>query len=243
MNKTARLLTIAFMSLALIVAGALPALAQAPATPPKQPTPKGGPSLVDEPQRWPWAPPALWPELAEALDIDLDELQARLADGATLADLAQEAGVDLQELRDLAENAHQGGLWQRLGQALIKQSVRGEDRPLRLNDAASLAAAAETLGMTVDQLELQLWGGRTLADLAERADVDLADVQEAVEQARLDAYRERLAQAVKDERISPEQADWLLVGAEQGWLVGPGMGCGPDVGMWGLARTPWRPAT
>src|SRR5574341_1407647 len=44
---------------------------------------------------------------------------------------------------------------------------------------AGLEAAAKALGMTADELSTQLWGGRSLADLADKAGVDLQKVQDA----------------------------------------------------------------
>ncbi|MBN1399462.1 MAG: hypothetical protein JXA74_01420, partial [Anaerolineae bacterium] len=84
---------------------------------------------------------------------------------------------------------------------------------------------AEALGMTLNELSLQLWGGRSLADLAERAGVSLDDVQSAIETARQEVMRQALAQAVEDGRMTQEQADWILEGLEQGF--------GPRGGMMG----------
>src|SRR5574337_781336 len=54
---------------------------------------------------------------------------------------------------------------------------------------AGLDAAAKALGMTADQLSTQLWGGRSLADLADKAGVDLQKVQDAVKAACQQATR------------------------------------------------------
>jgi hypothetical protein len=85
-----------------------------------------------------------------------------------------------------------------------------------------LEAAAEALGMTADELSTQLWGGRTLADLADRAGVDLQTVRDAVEAAQKANVRASIEQAVEDGRLSQEQADWLLQGLDQGYW-GPGV--------------------
>ncbi len=250
MNRLSKTLTVVLASLALVAVGSLPALAQEPASPPDQLAPDSG--RLPGAQLRPWRlgrGSAVWPdvaeEIAQALGMDLADLQARLQDGATLADLADEAHVDLQSLYDLAQDARQGDLLQRLGDALGagRQGRGTADLPLRLNDDAELAAAAKALGLTADELELQLWGGRSLADLAERAGVELADVQAAIQQARLDALRTRLQQAVDDERITQEQADWLLVGAENGWLNGAGLWAfeRPAPRLWGLGQQPAQP--
>jgi hypothetical protein len=91
---------------------------------------------------------------------------------------------------------------------------------------AGLEAAAEVLGMTADELSTQLWGGRTLADLADRAGVDLQDVRDAVEAANQAAMRDAIEQAVEDGYLTQEQADWLLQGLDLGYWGGGGFGFG-----------------
>jgi len=79
-------------------------------------------------------------------------------------------------------------------------------------------AVAAVLNMTTDQLELQLWGGRTYADLAAAAGVDVEDVESAATEARREALSEQIAQAVEDGSITQEHADWLLEGLKNGYL-------------------------
>jgi hypothetical protein len=93
---------------------------------------------------------------------------------------------------------------------------------------AGLEAAAQALDMTGDELSTQLWGGKTLADLAEEAGVDLQDVQDAVTAACQAATREAIEQAVTDGTITREHADWLLEGLDKGfWGGNAGPGFGP----------------
>lgn len=87
-------------------------------------------------------------------------------------------------------------------------------------DGPGFEAAAEALGMTTDELSTQLWGGKTLADLAEEKGVALADVQAAVEAAQQDALRERIQAAADAGTITQEHADWLLEGLDQGFWGG-----------------------
>jgi hypothetical protein len=87
-----------------------------------------------------------------------------------------------------------------------------------------LEAAAEVLGLTADELSAQLWGGETLADLAEAAGVDLQDVQDAVTAAHEAAMRENIEQAVEDGNLTREHADWLLEGLDKGFYGGRGFG-------------------
>jgi hypothetical protein len=87
-----------------------------------------------------------------------------------------------------------------------------------------LEAAAEVLGLTADELSAQLWGGETLADLAEAAGVELQDVQDAVTAAHEAAMRENIEQAVEDGNLTREHADWLLEGLDKGYWGGRGFG-------------------
>lgn len=88
-----------------------------------------------------------------------------------------------------------------------------------------LEAAAQVLGMTADELSTQLWGGKSLADLAEEAGVDLQDVQDAMAAAHEAATRESIEQAVEDGTLTRGHADWLLEGLDNGYLGGfPGHG-------------------
>jgi len=97
---------------------------------------------------------------------------------------------------------------------------------------AGLEAAAKALGMTADELSTQLWGGRTLAELADKAGVDLQTVRDAVEAACEQAMRDAIEQAVEDGYLSREQADWLLQGLDLGFMPG-GWGGGFGRGMRG----------
>jgi hypothetical protein len=85
---------------------------------------------------------------------------------------------------------------------------------------AGLDAAAKALKMTADELKAQLWGGQTLSGLAEKAGVDIADVQSAVQAACQQAQIDAINQAVKDGRITQANADWLIEGIEKGYIGG-----------------------
>jgi len=81
----------------------------------------------------------------------------------------------------------------------------------------ALESIANLLGLSVEDLRLQLWGGRTLADLAENAGVDPDEVRETVAASRDKARRAAIEQAVANGAISQEHADWLLEGLENGY--------------------------
>jgi hypothetical protein len=114
-----------------------------------------------------------------------------------------------------------------------------------LGSQEALEAAAEVLGMTADELSTQLWGGKTLAELADEAGVELQAVQDAVEAAQLEALRADIAHAVEDGSITQAHADWLLEGLDNGyWGGGFGRGFGPGRGgFFGGSRAPGSDGT
>lgn len=69
-----------------------------------------------------------------------------------------------------------------------------------------LDAAAAALGITADQLAAELSQGKTIGQIADARGVD----REQVRQAMVDAYRQRLDQAVANEDLTRKQADALL---------------------------------
>ncbi len=99
---------------------------------------------------------------------------------------------------------------------------------------AGLDAAAQALKMTTADLSAQLWGGRTLADLADKAGVKLTDVQSAVQAACTQSIKNAIQQAVKDGRMTQAQADWLNEGIDKGYIGGKGgFGFGFGFGVMG----------
>jgi hypothetical protein len=114
--------------------------------------------------------------------------------------------------------------------------MRGNERGL--GGEAGLAAAAEALGMTTEELSAELWAGKTLADIAEEKGVDLVElystVQEAVTAARVTAMQDAINQAVEAGNITQENADWLLEGIDKGFIPGFGFGLGGRGGHRGL---------
>ena len=82
------------------------------------------------------------------------------------------------------------------------------ERPLKAHHGERLAAAAEALGMTQDELVAELRAGRSIAQVAEERDVDLdtvvgALVAEGTEQleAAIEALPERMAELVEREGL------------------------------------------
>jgi len=96
---------------------------------------------------------------------------------------------------------------------------------------AGLDAAAKALKTTADELSAKLWGGDTLSSLADKAGVDIQDVQAAVTAACKQAVRDSIEQAVTDGSLTREHADWLLQGLDKGFWGGDRGGFGHGFGM------------
>ena len=83
---------------------------------------------------------------------------------------------------------------------------------------ATFDAVAKALGLTPAELFTELHSGKTLDQIATAKGVDLQKVQDAAEAAELEARKAEIAQAVKDGKMTQEQADWLLKGMELGYM-------------------------
>jgi hypothetical protein len=97
-------------------------------------------------------------------------------------------------------------------------------------DGAALEAVAGVLNMSTDDVSAALQGGTTLQELADQAGVDMQVVRDALDAARTEGMRERIAQGLADGSLTQDHADWLLEGLEKGYLNGPGFGGRPDKG-------------
>lgn len=105
-------------------------------------------------------------------------------------------------------------------------------------DGTALDAVAEVLDMSTDDLSTALESGKTLQDLADEAGVDIQEIKDALNAAREESMRERIAQAIEDGSITQEHADWLLEGLEKGFLNGRGFGFGGHFGKGTPPTTP-----
>lgn len=115
---------------------------------------------------------------------------------------------------------------------------------------AQFDAMAKALNLTPTQLFEQLHSGKSLEEIAKAQGVDLQKVQEAANATRIQAMKDTIAQAVKDGKITQEQADWLIQGLDKGYMpmghegFGHGHGRGGKGGFekWGPKQAPTTPA-
>lgn len=176
-------------------------------------------------------------DIADALGVDADDLLEALQDGQTVADIAAEQGVALEDLiatlvadaaEDLAASVADGDLTQAQADAqiaLLEANLEARfttemfsNRPDRTGIMPMIGGArgitgdyletvAETLGLESDALLEALQDGQSVADIAEEQGVALEDVTAAI----VANAAETLAESVADEDITQEEADAYLV--------------------------------
>ena len=145
---------------------------------------------------------------AEALGMTEEELRDALAvDGATIASIADERGVDVQSVIDAIVADSQDELVERVtafvnGELHHHHGPGGPGRGIRLE---GLEAAATAIGTTVEDLRTELQAGATIASVAEAAGVD---VQSVIDAMVADANAE-IDEAVAAGRLDPERATEL----------------------------------
>ncbi len=194
-------------------------------------------------------------EIADALGIPADELQARLEAGERLKDIIEEADLSSEELSELMAQVRESVIAEALAQGLIteEQAERLEARGFRFGKGFGgrhrgfamdgplagymIDSLADALGLTPDELQTRIQAGERPEEIAEAQGLDADEARELLSQARADA----LEQAVADGVITQEEADRMLecggdhhhggrFGGGFGGAGGPGKGhFGPGV--------------
>ncbi len=155
--------------------------------------------------------------VADALGLTVADLEAALADGLRLRDVAADQGVEMDAVAD--------ALRQALEDAVTTAEANGELTPEQADAIRErialratmrdvfgpeerLGALAEALGMTIEELEAARAAGTTLRDLVDAQGADPAAVRYALGTAR-DAA---IDGALNDGLITPAQALRLRAG-------------------------------
>ncbi|MEM7117390.1 MAG: hypothetical protein AAF614_33470 [Chloroflexota bacterium] len=162
--------------------------------------------------------------VADAFGLTVEELEAAKEDG-TLRELAEAQGVDreavkaaVQAYREtaVADAIAAGTITDEQGEQLLshdgkcngKKQGRG-GRLGRFVDREVVAAAiADTLGISVEDLQAAKEDGTSMEELAAENGVELEDIRAAIEVVKTEAVQ----QAVEDGTITQEQADRILSG-------------------------------
>jgi DNA-directed RNA polymerase specialized sigma24 family protein len=139
--------------------------------------------------------------VANALGISVEEFEAAQMEGKTLADLAEELGIDLEVVKAAMQNARSEVLHQAVDDGRITQEqadqMLSRERGKRFGGRdcgidgsfgkrgfiGDGSAIAEALGITVEKLEAARAEGKTLAELAEELGIDLEEAKAAMQDA------------------------------------------------------------
>jgi hypothetical protein len=139
---------------------------------------------------------------ADALGMSAEDLVQQLRDGATIAQVAQEKGVDVNTVIDaMVASAVENGRDEAKARDAVTRFVN-EGRPdhghrhprLRRAIGTELDAAAEALGMERGALVDELRDGTTIAEVAAEKNVNVDTVIDAM----VAPVRERIAAFVND---------------------------------------------
>ncbi len=130
--------------------------------------------------------------IAEALGVSVEELEDARMEGKTIFELAEELGVDLDDIRATMQATLEKAVQQAVEKGLISEdqaekmfshmaqwalrSRRGEGLPAECDCNGDHSAIADALGITVDEFEAARAEGKTLVDLAEELGFDIDQV-------------------------------------------------------------------
>ena len=158
----------------------------------------------DDGSAWPFDFRAKFHEaIANVLGIGVDEYDAALdqAHEQVLAEAVTEGWLTQDQADQMQERMDEGFGPRMRGKGYWRPRAGGR----RLGDPLIKVAAAE-LDMPVRDLLAELQDGKSIADVAKEQGVD----PQAIAGAFLAKVSERLNQAVENERLTQERADWML---------------------------------
>jgi ribosomal protein S20 len=158
---------------------------------------------------------------AKALNLSADDLRSKLEGDKTIAQVAQEQGVNVQTVIDAMvadatahidqavqegkltadqANERKSNLQERITKLVNEGKPKGEGRR---GHGPGLDAAAKALGVSTDDLRGRLRDGKTIAQVADDRNVDK---QKVIDAMVADAT-EHIDQAVKDGKLTADQAN------------------------------------
>jgi hypothetical protein len=167
----------------------------------------GAVSFAQEGEDWPFDFRGKFQErVAELLGVTVEEYDEAVqqAHEQIVDEALQEGWLTEEQAERMRERAEQGfgpGAFGPRGMGKGFMGPRGGF--MERGGHSLLTVAAEQLGMEVTDLVAELQEGNSIAGLA-------GDKLDSIEQAYLDQLKENLTQAVTDEKITQNQADWML---------------------------------
>lgn len=172
-------------------------------------------------------------EVLDLLKLDQATLSEKLKAGSTLAEIAKQQGVSRDSLKAAMTDAFNKKLEQRKTEfaagldKLIDSDLTAFHGKIGFGGKLDLTAVSTVLGVTADELQTSLQGGKSLADVAKDKKVD---VQKVIDSVAASITRQ-INQAVKDGKLTQAEADKRLADVSEiaGKMVnGKGFGPGPD---------------
>ena len=163
--------------------------------------------------------------IVEAFGMSIDELKAELSSGKTIRELAEEMGIDLQQVavdqanEKLQQAVENGRLTQEEADqklAELQERIESGEGFGRPDKSERLEVLAETLGMTTEELQAAIDEGQTPTEIAEAQGIDL-------DQLAVDRIAEKLQQAVENGRLTQEEADQKLAELQEKIESGEGL--------------------
>ncbi len=176
-------------------------------------------------------PPVCAPEtnVLEILELSLEEIKSALAEGNTIQDLFEEAGLDYEaylqqhaetQLACIDQALADGKITETQAERMITAVEKGleEGTPFFLGHRffkhagfqklrfLSFDNVAESLGLTAAELKTALEDGQTLTEIAAEQGVNLDDLLSDWVEAQI----ADLTQAVENEKLTQAQADVLI---------------------------------
>jgi len=158
--------------------------------------------------------------LAQALGVSVEQLEAALEEQRSVRELANARGMGITQLRSASSKAYRRIILRAQVEGLLTPDKANRLLACELNEVDLLseclrsagdykerlhAAAAETLQISVTDLETAFGQGQTLRQLAEAHGVDIAEIRSAMK----NVHQEQIRQAVDNGEINQVQAEQL----------------------------------
>ncbi|RED64932.1 hypothetical protein [Cohnella lupini] len=176
-------------------------------------------------------------EVLDVLKLDKDAFEAKIQAGSTLAKIAEEQGVSRENLKSAMTEGFNKKLEEKKQafadnlDAVIDSDLQamkhGRGGKGGIHARADFTAVAAVLGVSAEDLKVQLEAGKSLADLAKEKSID---VQKLID-AQAGSITSQINQAVKDGKLTQEQADKRLAdvtGIAEKIVNGKGFGFGDE---------------
>lgn len=177
--------------------------------------------------------------VSDTLGLTIEEIREMKAEGLTFEEIAAAQGVSLEDVEaavqavvtEAVENAvaegtitqeqadlmlERAGTFGRHGRSFGGAKPFGRGSGNLLGDLDMNAVIADSLGITVDELEAFQADGLRLTDIADELGVEMSEVETAVQAA----FEAAVGQAVEDGTLTQNQADQLLERGGRGFSRG-----------------------